>query len=195
MHHDLDLLFEIGSLRYVPRGWLQHLATHCASDLEHSVRVVFLALILARRSGQKLDESKITLMALLHDVAETRVSDLSYVQKVYVKADEPGALADMFAGTVLTGFIDVVTAYERRDTQEAKIVKDADNLDIDIELKELEEQGHNLPKKLHNLRKMIRDKKLYTDEARAMWDEIQTADPSQWHISANKYLTIPEAGR
>ena len=42
---------------------------------------------------------------------------------------------------------------------------------------------------------MIRDKKLYTDEARAMWDEIQTADPSQWHISANKYLTIPEAGR
>ena len=195
MSRDLDLLFEIGSLRYVPRGWLQHLAIHCASDLEHSVRVVFLALILARRSGKKVDEAKITMMALLHDIAETRVSDLSYVQKVYVKADEPRALADMFAGTILASFADVVTEYERRDTLEAKIVKDADNLDIDIELKEIEEQGHNLPKKLHQLRKMIRDEKLYTDEARALWDEIQTSDPARWHISANKYLTIPEAGR
>ena len=38
-------------------------------------------------------------MALVHDMAETRVSDHSYVQKVYVQADEHSAANDLFAGT------------------------------------------------------------------------------------------------
>ncbi len=33
---DVELLFEVGSLRYMSRGWIQHLATHCANDLEHT---------------------------------------------------------------------------------------------------------------------------------------------------------------
>jgi len=44
---DLELLFEIGSLRHICSGWRQHLATDCANDLEHTVRVAFLALALA----------------------------------------------------------------------------------------------------------------------------------------------------
>ena len=53
---DLELLFEIGSLRHIQRGWRQHLATNCANDLEHTVRVAFLALIIARREGIKNEE-------------------------------------------------------------------------------------------------------------------------------------------
>ncbi len=191
---DLELLFEVGSLRHTQRGWRQHLATDCANDLDHTVRVAFLALIIARREGIGNEETLLK-MALTHDIAETRTSDLSYVQKVYVKADEPQALHDIFTGTRLADFETLVNAYERRDTIEAKIVKDADNLDVELELKELEEKGHQLPVKWRAQRRMIRDEKLYTDSAKQMWEEIQTADPSSWHIAHNKWLKIPSAGK
>ena len=50
-NRDLEFLFEIASLRNVPRGWRQHLGVDCASVLEHVVRTAFLALIIARREG------------------------------------------------------------------------------------------------------------------------------------------------
>ncbi len=191
---DIEFLYEIGSLRNMDRGWRQHLATKVANDLEHTVRVAWLALILARREG-KGDEATILKMALSHDICETRISDLSYVQKVYVTADEERAVHDLFEGTSLQDYEQVVAAFEKRDTIEAKLVKDADNLDIDIELKELEEKGHQIPGKWRVFRRKIRDEKLYTDAARAVWDEIQTSDPASWHGKANKWLKIPDAGK
>jgi hypothetical protein len=80
-----------------------------------------------------------------------------------VNSDEEKAAHDSFAGTLLEDINeDVLSEYEMRQTIEAKIVKDADNLDIDVELKEFEERGSQLP---------------------------------DWHIQANKWLRIPEAGK
>ena len=192
-NRDAELLFEIGSLRHVQRGWRQHFGVNVMNDLEHSFRVAWIALVLARREGGA-DEAKILKMALAHDIAETRVSDHSYVQKVYVQSDEARAVKDIFTGTALADFEPLIAEYEARKSPEAKIVKDADNLDVDIELKELEEQGHRLPQKWINFRRMVRDTKLYTASAKQMWDELQAADPSSWHLAANKWLKVPSAG-
>ncbi len=194
MSRDLEFLYEIGSLRHLTRDWLQHLATDCANDLEHSFRVVFLALLIARKEGVK-NEEKVMKMALLHDIAETRTSDLSHVQKMYVTVDEPKALRDMLMGTVFPDFEQLVLEYKKRDSVESKVVKDADNLDIDIELKELEEKGHKLPGKWQRLRQLIRDEKLYTESAKKIWDDIQTSDPASWHINAAKWLELPNSGK
>lgn len=191
---DIDFLYEIGSLRNVPRGWRQHLGFDVASDLEHTIRMIWLALIISRMEKQG-DENKIIKMALVHDVAETRVSDLSYVQKVYVKADEHKAANDMFEGTMLKDYKEIIEEYEKRDSIEAKIVKDADNLDIDLELKEIEELGSKLPEKWSTNRKLVRDDKLYTKSAKKLWDEIQTSDPSSWHMKSNKWIVDPTAGK
>ncbi len=191
---DLELLYEIGSLRHIPRGWTQHLGVRCATDLEHTMRVIFTALILARMEKVK-NEEKIIKMALVHDLAETRTADHSYVQKVYVTIDEKSAIHDTLQGTILSDFEEIIDEYEERKCIEAKIVKDADNLDIDIELKEFDEQGHKLPKKWINERKLIRNKKLYTKSAKKLWDEIQKSSPASWHIESNKWRKIPSAGK
>ena len=190
---DLELLFEVGSLRNVNRGWRQHLATDVASDLEHTVRVMFLALIIARHEKVG-NEEKILKMALTHDLGETRVSDDSYMQKVYVTSDEERAIQDTLAKTSLLDFEDVIKEFENRKSIEAKIVKDADNLDVDIELRELEERGHKLPAKWKVTRRKIRNEKLYTATAKKLWDAIQKTDPASWHLLANKYFKIPNAG-
>ncbi len=191
---DIEFLFEIGSLRNVERGWRQHLAMDCSSNVEHSFRVVFIALMLARSEGIK-DEEKITKMALVHDLAESRTLDFAYIQKVYIKADEEKAAQDLFEGTSLKNLIDILLEYETRKTPEAKIVKDADNLDIDLEMKELEEKGSKLPKKWQAFRKQIRDKKLYTESAKSLWDLLQTVDAADWHLTANKWVKMPDAGK
>ncbi len=191
---DIDFLFEMGSLRNIPRAWIQHLGISVASNLEHTMRVVFLALLISRREG-KGDENVIIRMALAHDLPETLTADLAYVHKVYAETDDHRAARDLFAGTSFGDFEEIHARYEKRDSIEAKIVKDADNLDIDVELKEFEEQGHKLPAKWKKMRKMVRDKKLYTKTAKKLWDDLQKSNVAQWHMNANKWKKLPNAGR
>lgn len=192
---DLEFLYEIGSLRNTQRNWRQQLGLNCANDLEHNMRVIFIAMILAKRINQPIDEKKLLLMAFVHDLSETRVSDLNYVNKVYVTADEAAAAHDLFKETSLSDLEQILIEFDKRECLEAKIVKDADNLDVDLELKELEEQGSLLVKKWASIRQKVRDEKLYTEEAKKLWDEIQVSDPADWHLKTNKFLKISEAGR
>jgi putative hydrolases of HD superfamily len=193
-NRDIEFLYEIGSLRNVQRGWRQHFGMDCANVLDHTMRVIWTALIIARKIGG-IDEAKLLKMSLVHDLAEARVSDLSYVQKIYVKADEETAANEMFAGTSLENFKEVLEEYEKRESLEAKIVKDADNLDIDLELRELEERGSKLPAKWKTYRKAVRDEKLYTAEAKELWDLLDKVDVADWHLAANKWIRIPDAGK
>lgn len=192
---DIEFLFEIGSLRNIERGWRQHFGMKVANNLEHGFRVAFLALLIARSEDVK-NEEKILKMALVHDVGESRTTDLSYIQKVYVNADEDKAAHDLFQETNFNDlYKDILHEYEARQSIEAKIVKDADNLDIDLELKELEEQGSKLPAKWKGFRRKVRDEKLYTESAKKIWDLIQTVDVADWHLIANKWQKMPNAGK
>jgi len=191
---DIELLYEVGTLRNLERSWRQMLGVSVANDLEHMARLSFLALILARAEGVK-DEEKILKMVMVHDLAETRTGDGNYTHKVYVKTDDARATHDILSGTMLSDLLEIYEEYELRQSKEAQIVKDADNLDVDIELRELEERGSQLPKKWRKFRRFVRNKKLYTKSARKLWDLLQMSNPSSWHLAANKWLKVKNAGR
>ncbi len=191
---DIEFLYELGSLRHIERSWRQHMMMECANDLEHTLRVVWLALLIARQEGGA-DELAVMKMAMTHDLHETRTGDPNYVHRVYVETDDLRAARDLFAETAFGDFHDAFKRYEARDSLEAKIVKDADNLDVDLELKEMEERGSLLPKKLLMTRRKVRNEKLYTKSAKRLWDAIQKSDVSSWHRAANKWVKLPNAGR
>lgn len=190
---DIELFFEIGSLCNMARGWTQHTGMHTASVSEHMYRVMWIAIALARAEGA--DESKALRMAFIHDLTETRTSDLSYVQKVYVEANEAKAAEEMFAGTSFDDYKKLLDEYESREGLEAKIVKDADNLDISFEIRELAERGSEVAKRWQKESRPIVREKLYTDAARELWDAIQDAKPDDWHLKTNKWLRQPDAGK
>jgi len=192
---DIEFLYEIGTLKNMERSWEQFMGSGCASVPEHTFRVIFLALLIAR--GEKCkDEERVIKMALLHDVAEARTGDANYLTAVYVTRDEKRASADSFLGTAFADlYSDVLEEYEARRTIASKIVKDADNLDVDIELKEMEERGSVLAGKFDAMRKLVRTKKLYTKTAKKIWDELQTSDPASWHLKANKWVKMKNAGK
>ena len=120
------LLFESLSLKKLPRmGWLIEKAPR-ESLADHSFGAAIIALALARMeklSGQ--DEAALLRRALLHDLHEARVGDLSRLQRQYVKADYERAEKEMLSGTHLEPEAGLL-----KGERLAILCKDADKLDM-----------------------------------------------------------------
>ncbi len=177
---DIDFLFEIGSLRNVPRAWQQVLTGKVQNISEHIFRTAMIGWVIAM--AEKADVSKVIKMCLIHDIAESRVGDISFMHRDYVTRHEKLAETHIFQNTMLEKEAQVLLKeYDERKSLEAKIVKDADNIDCDLELKELARIGDSAAVGMRDHRHIIRAKKLYTQTAKRMWDEIQKVDPDAWH--------------
>lgn len=186
---NLDLLYEVGCLRFIRRSWQRFLNVDFQNLAEHHLRVIWIALILASEE-KKINTEKLIKMALAHDIAESRTGDVDYLQRQYVDRKEELALKDVLAKTSLEKeFLELLKEYEKRDSIEAKIVKDADNLDVDLELREQEVSGHPIKKEWAQTRKFVAAKKLYTKQAKKLWKEIQTSNPHNWHIKGRNRFT------
>lgn len=133
MQRDLEFLYEIGALRLIPRQWERFHLKSVQNLTEHHFRVAWLALLISAREG-KGNTEKIMKMAIVHDVSESRTGDVDYIARQYVERNEDKAIVDIFAKTSFGDeFVKLWREYEQRKTIEAKIVKDADYLDIDLE--------------------------------------------------------------
>jgi putative hydrolases of HD superfamily len=178
---DLQLIYEVGMLRNIPRAWCQVMGMDVANLAEHHFRIAWIAMILAKHEGVTNIE-KILKMALVHDVAESRTGDVHYVSRLYTKRDEHIAIKDILQSTeVEEDLLSIIEEYEKRESIESRIVKDADSLDVDLELHELK-QGTPLEKRWHDIRKESVFPHLYTESAKKIWELIYDSDPHDWHI-------------
>lgn len=183
MKRDVDFLYEIGVLRFTHRHWERFLMPNPQNVTEHHFRVVWIALVIAAREGVK-NTDKIMKMALVHDITESRTNDVDYISRQYVKRDEEKAINDILDDTsVREEFLQVWKEYEARESIEAKIVKDADNLDVDMELREVAARGSNLEETWKH-RESLAATNFFTETARQMYKEIKAASPHDWHVNS-----------
>ena len=184
---DRDLFFELGSLRHVDRTWRHFGGFPFANVAEHSFRVAWLSWVIAVREGA--DPSRAVLMALVHDTPETRTGDVNYLSRMYTDRHEQLAFDDQFAGTsVHSDAAALWVEYGQRQTLEARIVKDADTLDCDFELREATSSGCNLEDRLSSTRQAA-FAKLHTESARRMFMSLATSDPHSWHVNGRNRHT------
>lgn len=187
MERDIQFLYEIGTLRFTRRQWTRFLNADFANLAEHHLRVMWLALIIAKY--EKADIDKVLKMALVHDIAESRTGDVDYISRQYVIRNEELGLKDMLKSTALEKeFLKLYHEYEMRDSLEAKVVKDADTLDVDLELNEQESRGFNLKFAWATQRRHVGKTKLYTKTAKKFWAGIQKSDPNDWHTKGRNRL-------
>jgi len=178
---DLEFLYEIGSLRNVERTWQQFFGRGVANVSEHSFRVMWIALIIAKH--ENADSDKVLKMALMHDITESRTGDVHHVSRMYTKRDEDSAFSDIIKGTSMGDMEELWKEYEERKTVEAKIVKDADNLDVDIEIEEQWSKGNKMKDAWRHMRDNMYENKFYTETARRIWKAIQESDPNSWQVN------------
>jgi len=181
---DLDFLFEIGANRFIKRSWTRFLGTDFANLSEHTLRVIWISLVIAKNE-KNVDLDKVLKMALVHDITESRTGDVDYLSRQYTERNEVKAISDILEKTSLEpDFIELWHEYEERKCPEAKIVKDADNLDVELELIEQESRANPLPKKWHKMRSKVATQKLFvTKTGQELYKKILKADPDNWHVA------------
>lgn len=184
MKRDTDFLYEMGCFRFVDRVWRQYFRGNLENNAEHSFRVMWISLMLARYEGA-VNHEKILKMAMFHDVSESRTGDVHIVSRLYTKRDEDGAIKDIFSDTIFSEeFNKLWEEYEKRESIESKIVKDADTLDADLEIMEQSQMNPTLAESFKQQRRERVYPRLHTESAKKLFDEIYATDPGQWVLLA-----------
>ena len=186
MRDIVNFLFEVGILKKIPRSGYKFLGTGSESVAEHSFRVALIAYTLAKNE-QKSDTKKIVLMSLFHDLHEARTGDHNYVNKRYVTVDEDKAVRDLAQG--LPGGEEIVSLFHEfnsRESLEARLSHDADQLDFILELKRQQDLGNKSAAKW--MRYSV--KRLITDTAKRLANEIIKTDSSDWWFKDHEELRV-----
>ncbi|HEV2403443.1 MAG TPA: HD domain-containing protein [Candidatus Saccharimonadales bacterium] len=183
LQRDINFLFEMGNIRLIDRMWQRFWHENFANLADHHFRVFWIAMTIAAHE-KGVDTGKVAKIALLHDITESRTGDVDYVARQYVDRNERLAITDMLQGTAIKQeFYALWEEYEQRESLESKIVKDADNLDVDFELAEQAASGSPLQAHWAVNRQFVAEKKLYTKTAKKIFKQLKTSDPHTWHMS------------
>ncbi|MDT0330962.1 HD domain-containing protein [Nocardiopsis lambiniae] len=141
----VDFLYEIGLLkRYKRTGWQIAGVTDPESIADHSHRTAVVAAVIASLEGANPERA--AFLALFHDTQETRVMDIPYVGKRYLKAapntevtaDQTAGLPEPLAEVIGS----VVGEYEAKESLEARCARDADKFECLLQAVEYREQGN-----------------------------------------------------
>lgn len=175
----VDLLFELGRLKRLPRtGWSDVGVKYPESVADHSYRAAAMAYFLAKETGA--DRNRCAVLALFHDVIETRIGDLSKTNKMYLNktAVERKALADWRRDYRQMGDVAALLAeFSAQKTLEAKTARDAEIVELVVQLKEYEPQisAEAFKRFARNTKKLLR-----TKEGRALYNRVLRSDTNWW---------------
>ena len=141
------LIRSAGNLKEIKRtGWIESGVSDPESVADHSYRVALIAMALSDQKG--LDTRKTVRMALLHDLAESKVGDLTPRQKQLNHRElESEAMREILTELpeeVGELYLATWNEYQRNETPEAKLVHNADKIEMLIQTKEYESKGSKL---------------------------------------------------
>ena len=142
MSQRANYLNEVGMLNRTPRSGFAFLGSGEQSVAEHIQRTMHVAFVLARMSGEKIDELRLLRLVLFHDLPEARTSDHNYVNRKYVTEDldkvlDDGARAWAYGDEIVAA----IREFESGESPEACLAKDADQLELLLMLKEQADLG------------------------------------------------------
>lgn len=144
----LEFLRSAGKLKLVPRaGWVQRGVKNPESVAEHSYRVAVIAMLLC--GLQKRSAEKAVKIALLHDLQEALVGDITKKSENYEekKAVERKAIEEILGALpdrLRKEYAKLWKEYAEQKTKEARLVKQADRLELLFQAREYEKLGYAL---------------------------------------------------
>lgn len=176
MNRIANFLFEVGMLSRTPRSGYQFLGSGKESVAEHVLRTIFVGYVLCKMDAT-LDEMRVLKMCILHDLPEARTGDMNYVNKKYVNVDEDKAVLELTAALFFGNEIkDVIEEFNRKETQESLIARDADQIALILQLKECGDLGNKYADEWIG----FAIQRLTTENGKKLADIIIRTDSSHW---------------
>ena len=176
MGHDalLDFINEAGKLKLIHRaGWVDSGVSEPESVADHSFRVALMAIVLA--DSEELDTLKVVKMALLHDLAEAELGDLTPTQKRAIEKDfknmENNAmnrLINKLPPNIQSSYWHTWLELKENITPEARLVRDCDKLEMMIQASEYQATGGDRDKLMR-----FWQAEIVGDKAKAIRDSVK----------------------
>lgn len=149
----LNFIEEAGTLKNLPRtGWRVRGIKDCESVADHGWRVSLLAMTLADElveRGVALDVEKVMRLVLLHEIGETRLTDIPTPSSAYFGSGAKSQAEELAVnelleplGTLGGRYAVLWAEFERGDSLEAQLVRAVDKLEMMIQAYEYEKQGY-----------------------------------------------------
>jgi putative hydrolase of HD superfamily len=158
---------------------------------EHVLRTVFVGYTLCKMDDS-LDEFRVLKMCFLHDLPEARTGDMNYVNKKYVNVDEEKAVSELteslFFGDDIKAAID---EFNRKETKESLITRDADQIALILQLKECGDLGNKYSEEWIDFALQ----RLNTENGKKLAERIIKTDSSQWWFKEKGSWWINANGR
>ncbi|SCL23513.1 putative hydrolases of HD superfamily [Micromonospora rhizosphaerae] len=175
----MTFIFEAGVLKRAARtGWWFAGVKHPESIAEHSFRTALIGMMLAAMEGA--DPARVSMMCVLHDTQETRVTDIPHIAKHYLTAAPNTAVTADQVAACPPAVAEVITAavaeYEAGETREAVVARDADKLECLVQAVEYRHQG------VDNVQRWIDSScaALQTRSAQRLADAALSGQPLAW---------------
>jgi putative hydrolase of HD superfamily len=181
----MRFLYELGQLKHVPRsGWGLLGVTLPESVAEHTARTAQVAYVLAILE-KNAEPERVATMALFHDIAECRVTDLHKVAQRYVRSDEQSAVRGMMSslGTPGKKIEKLWNEMHAKKTSSARIAKDADLLEVALSAREYETMGYADARDWYQ----NAGRSLHSESAKELWTLMGSADPNAWWKGLKKF--------
>ncbi|MER6593030.1 HD domain-containing protein [Micromonospora purpureochromogenes] len=175
----MSFVFEAGVLKRAARtGWWFAGVKHPESIAEHSFRTGLIGMMLAAMEGA--DPARVSMLCLLHDTQETRITDIPHIAKRYLTAAPNTAVTADQVAACPPAVADVITAavaeYEAGESLEAVVARDADKLECLVQAVEYRHQG------VDNVQRWIDSSRaaLKTTSAHRLADAALSGQPLAW---------------
>ncbi|MET8043426.1 HD domain-containing protein [Micromonospora sp. NPDC005215] len=175
----MNFIFEAGVLKRAARtGWWFAGVKQPESIAEHSFRTALIGMMLAAMEGA--DPARVSMLCVLHDTQETRITDIPHIAKRYLTAVPNTAVtADQVAAcppAVTEAITAAVAEYEAGETLEAVVARDADKLECLVQAVEYRHQG------VDNVQRWIDSSRaaLKTTSAHRLADAALSGQPLAW---------------
>lgn len=172
----VDFIYETGIHSQTPRSGFWFLGSGGQSVAEHLFHATMIAYALCHLEP-KADKNKVVLMALFHDIGEGRTSDHNYIHQRYGRLEEARAVADIAQGVPFGRQITkLFQEIEERKTLEAKMVRDADQLEWIATLRGEEIKGNSKTRSWIN----IALRRLRTKAGKKLGKVLVKTNPDSW---------------
>ncbi|MCZ7373577.1 HD domain-containing protein [Micromonospora sp. WMMC250] len=175
----MNFIFEAGVLKRAARtGWWFAGVKQPESIAEHSFRTALIGMMLAAMEGA--DPARVSMLCVLHDTQETRITDIPHIAKRYLTAVPNTTVTADQVATCAPAVADVITAavaeYEAGETLEAVVARDADKLECLVQAVEYRHQG------IDNVQRWIDSSRaaLKTASAHRLADAALNGQPLAW---------------
>ncbi len=176
-----SFIYETSIHSRTPRSGLWFLGTGSQSVAEHLFHTAMIAYAMCS-FFPKINKEKVLLMSLVHDIGEGRTSDLSYVHQRYGRLAEAHAVKDIAKSVPFGKEIeDLYHEEQARITLEAKVVKDADQLEWMATLRVEEVKGN----KKAGTWARIAQKRLKTPVGKKIGKLLLSTSPDGWWFDAH----------